>query len=194
MPVTMKKIVLIAILVALLPFLSIAVVNADPVWGTGGFGPHPWVNFKITPSGLHIVSDPLFAAPSGAITPFDPSAASLVKGWINYICDSDNPLNEPTGLEFSITGKDLSRGKYDVKAYPTTTVIPGVGEVDSSDLGDVTSYMLGTLKVGGKGEGELKGFVDLDAGFYAWRIAVEQSGNPILETHFADPVDFDIVS
>jgi hypothetical protein len=53
---------------------------------------------------------------------------------------------------------------------------------------------LGTLIVGGDGEGELEGFYDLPSGFYAWRITVESAGTPILETHWIDAADFEVIS
>lgn len=181
----MKKIVVIAIVVALVPFISITVVNADPVWDT--FGMYPWVNFKITGSGLHIASDPLFSVDDIAgipdfifgVTPGPfPTEISRVKGWVTFVCASDKPggQNLPTGFEFSINVKGMSRGKYDVKAVGATT------------------YMLGTLNVSGKGEGELKGFYDLDAGFYVWQIEVYSGSTLLLQTHPSDPADFAVIS
>jgi hypothetical protein len=184
----------------LLLFASISSVSANPIWITDvGFGDwYPWINFKITPSGIHIASDPLFESTIvNSIAPFElnGSATSLMKGWVTFVCASDNPKNIPTGFDFSITLKNAASGKYDVKAYPTVTLLPNGTLVPSSDLGFVTSYTLGTLKVGGKGEGQLKGFYDLNGpAFYAWTIVVELSGSAMFETHFADPVDFEIAS
>jgi hypothetical protein len=181
----MKKIVVIAIIVALVPFLSIAIVNAEPVWDT--FGMYPWVNFKITGSGLHIASDPLFSASDiGDIDdfifgvtfgPFDEEIA-LMKGWVNFVCASDQPSgnNLPTGFDFSITVKGLARGRYNVLARGSTT------------------YALGTLTVGRSGEGELKGFYDLGAGFYVWQIEVYSGSTLVLQTHPSDPADFFVVA
>jgi hypothetical protein len=145
------------------------------------------VNFKITGSGLHIASDPLFSADDiGDIPDFIfgvtfgpfPEETSLMKGWVTFVCASDKPggQNLPKGFDFSITVKDVPQGKYDVKAVGATT------------------YTLGTLNVGGKGEGELKGFYDLGAGFYVWQIEVYSGSTLMLQTHPSDPADFLVIS
>jgi hypothetical protein len=206
--VKMKKKVVITILVTLLSFLSLAVVNADPIWitemdlGGGLMDYYPWINYMVTGSGLHIVSDPLFDPDDfGSIIPMETSAASYLKGWVTFICatEKDPPTNIPQGFEYDITVKDVPKGTYDVMAYPTSTFIPGVGIVDSFDLG-ADPYTLGTIKVGGSGEGSLKGFVDLpgDDGIvpaiYVWMITVEVGGTTIAQTHPADVVDFFVIS
>jgi hypothetical protein len=189
-----RRIIWIALL-SLLPLVSIAAVNAAPIWET--FGMYPWVNFKITGSGLHIASDPLFDSTIvNTIPPFDPSATTLLEGWVTFVCATDQPTlnNAPKGFDFSITVIDLPRGRYTVKAYPTTAFPPPPDPpYPSDDLGN-PPYVLGTLKVGGKGEGELQGFYDLPAGSYAWRITVELDGTPILETHWIDAADFLVIS
>ena len=154
------------------------------------------MNFKITGSGLHIASDPLFeSATIEGIAPFDPSAADFLKGWVTFTCATDQPSgkNGLKGFDFSVTAKDIPAGSYDVMAYPTIA-FPPVGDPYPSD--DIVSgpYSLGTLVVGGDGEGELEGFYDLPAGSYAWMITVELAGTPILETHFIDAADFLVIS
>jgi hypothetical protein len=191
-----KHVILIALTLTLaLPLIAI---QANPEWDT--FGMYPWINFKITESGLHIASDPLFESTVvNTITPFDPSAVDLLKGWVTFPCATDQTTqnNALKGFEFSITAKGLPRGRYQVMAYPTLAFLPdgsgGIIVVPSDDFGG-PAYSLGTLRVGGKGEGELEGFYDLAAGFYAWRITVELNGIPILETHSADAADFEVLS
>lgn len=181
----MRKIALIGVFVLLIPLVSIASVSANPVWTT--FGLYPWVNFKVTPSGLHIVNDPLFySSDIGSIAPFDPNAASFMKGWINYVCTSEKPQNQPTGLEYTIEVKDVAKVTYTVKAYPV---------LGSDDFGNVVSYTLGTITVGSNGQGTTSGFYDLPGpAIYEWRITVESSGTPIIESHPADSIGFEIIS
>ncbi len=177
----MKKIALIGVFALLIPLVSIASVSANPVWTT--FGLYPWVNFKVTPSGLHIANDPLFySSDVASIAPFDPAAASLMKGWVTFVCGSENSKNPPTGFEYTIEIKDVAKGTYTVKAYPLA---------GSSDFGSVVSYSLGTITVGSKGEGDVSGFYDLAGpAFYDWKITVELNGTPIIESHYADSIDF----
>jgi hypothetical protein len=165
--------------------LSVVGVSANPVWDT--FGAYPWVNFKINKSGLHIASDPLFSTDDIASIPdfifgvtwgpFD-EEISLMKGWVTFPCATDKPSgkNMPKGFDYSITVKDMPQGEYTVKAIGNGTLI------------------LGTLNVGGDGEGELEGFYDLDAGFYVYEIVVYSGEIPVLQTHPSDPVDFGVSS
>ncbi len=180
-----KKLSIIIVLALFLPLVSVVSVGANPIWTT--FGMYPWVNFKVTPSGLHIANDPLFySSDIASIAPFDPSATSFLKGWITYVCSSEKPQNQPTGLEYSIEVKDIAQGTYTVKAYPVS---------GSSDLGIVASYTLGTIAVGSNGQGKISGFYDLAGpASYEWEITVELNGTPILETHYADPVAFFAIS
>jgi hypothetical protein len=158
---------------------------------------YPWVNFKITGSGLHIASDPLFESSIvNTIPPFDLGAVDLLKGWVTFTCATDQPTqnNALTGFDFSVTAINIPRGRYQVMAYPTLAFLPGGGPpVPSDDFGG-PPYLLGTLRVGGGGEGELQGFYDLPAGFYAWRVTIELDGTPILETHWIDAADFEVPS
>jgi len=177
----MRKIALIGVLALLIPLASIAGAFANPVWTT--FGLYPWVNFKVTPSGLHIANDPLFySSDVGSITFGDPSAASSMKGWVTFVCGSENPKNTPTGFEYTVEIKDVAKGAYTVKAYPLA---------GSSDFGSVVSYTLGTITVGSKGDGSVSGFIDLAGpAFYDWRISVELNGAPVIVSHPADSIDF----
>jgi len=181
--------------------LSVPIVNADPVWITtlppDPTDYYPWINYKQIGTGLRVIMDPLFDSTSiGDVLPFpDTSAADLVKGWVTFICQDADPtpkLADLKGFDYSIMVKDIPTGTYTVKAYPTLTFVPELGGlVPSDDLGIVTSYTLGTIRiVGNRAQGTLTGFVDVDAGFYAWRITLELDGTPIVETHFSDPVDF----
>ncbi len=181
----MKKLAIIVVLALLSPSVSVAYVSANPVWTT--FGMYPWVNFKVTPSGLHIANDPLFySADIVSIAPFDPSATSFLKGWITYVCSSEKLQNQPTGLEYSIEVKEIAKGTYMVQAYPVS---------GSSDFGVIASYTLGTLTVGSDGQGKISRFYDLTGpANYEWEIIVELNGTPILETHYADPVGFFVIS
>lgn len=175
-----KSATILALLVPLMLLLPIAIVSAEPNWGPF----EPWVSFKLTPSGLHIVKDPMFD-PSSLPVFMDPTAVPL--GWVIYVCTSDRPQNNPTGFDYSVTAKGLTPGNtYDVKAYP---------EPGSSDYGVVTSYTLGTLTADGDGEGEVSGFYDLagPAGYH-WEITVESAGIVILQTHPADGAGFFVIS
>lgn len=141
--------------------------------------------------------DPLFDSTAiGGILPFpDTSAADLVKGWVTFICqdaDLTPKLSDLKGFDYSITVKDISQDTYTVKAYPTATFVPELGGVvPSSDLGIVDSYTLGTISiVGNRARGTLKGFIDVDAGFYAWSITLELGGTPIVQMHPSDVADF----
>jgi hypothetical protein len=191
-----KKILVVPLVLSL---LSVAIVAGNPEWITSIPGvpiEYPWINFKITGSGLHIASDPLFdSTVVNFIPPFDPGAVDLLKGWVTFTCATDQPSgkNGLKGFDFSVTAKDIPPGSYDVKAYPTLAFLPGVPPVQSDDFG-APPYTLGTLIVGGDGEGELEGFYDLPSGFYAWRITVESAGTPILETHWIDAADFEVIS
>ncbi len=190
----MRKRTLSIIFLTLL-LLPIAFVAANPNWMD--FGMYPWVHFKITGSGIHIASDPLFNSTIvGAIAPYDPNATDLLKGWVTFTCSTDRPdqKNAPKGFDFSVTAKGIPAGSYDVMAYPTIAFPPPPDSpYPSDDLGS-GPYSLGTLIVGGSGEGELEGFYDLPAGTYAWRITVESSGTPIIETHWIDAADFGVIS
>ncbi len=173
----MRKIVtILAIATSLALLMPILNASAEPNWGPF----EPWVSFKITPSGLHIVKDPMFD-PSALPEFMDPEAVPL--GWIIYVCTSDKAQNLPKGLDFSVTAKGLTTSvKYDVKAYPVE---------GSSDFGIIASYTLGTLTANNDGEGKLSGFYDLNgpAG-YEWQITVESAGEIILQTHPSDPAGF----
>jgi hypothetical protein len=189
-----KNIGLIAIILVLV--LPIVAINAAPIWET--FGMYPWVNFKVTKSGIHIASDPLFdSTVVASIPPGDPGAVDLMKGWVTFKCATDRPdqKNAPKGFGFSVTVKGISAGSYEVMAFPTLAYFapPPAPGIPSDDMGS-GPYSLGTLIVGGDGEGELEGFYDLSAGFYAWRITVESAGTPILETHWIDAADFGVIS
>lgn len=187
-----KRVLLLTLTIALL--LPVMAVHSDPVWET--FGLYPWINFKITGSGLHIASDPLFeSSVVNTIPPFDPDAADLMKGWVTFTCATDKPSqkNAPKGFDFSVTIKDVPLGSYQVMAYPTLAFFPDGTVIPSDDLGR-PPYLLGTLHVGGSGEGELEGFYDMPAGFFAWRITVESGGVPMYETHWIDPADFEVHS
>lgn len=155
--------------------LPIAGVSAEPKWGPAP----PWVSFKVTPSGLHIVKDPMVVT-SALPTP-------VFSGWVIYVCTSDNPKNLPTCFDYSVTAKGLTpKAWYDVKAYP----VPG-----SSDYGVVTSYTLGKLHADKNGEGELSGFYDLSGPApYEWEITVESASVAILQTHPTDPAGFFVIS
>lgn len=197
----MKKPILLACLtisalVLLVQLLSIASVSAFPVWETHDM--YPWINYKIIGTGLHVASDPLFDSTTvNTIPPFDPGASAHVKGWVTFNCLSDLPKGDEKlqGFDFFITVKDVPKGTYDVMAYPTIAVMPDGTTVPSDDLGVVTSYLLRTFSVkGNRQRAQLHGFYDLDPGFYAWKITVELAGTPVAETHFADPVDFVVIS
>ncbi len=186
-----KKILVIPLVLSL---LSVAIVAANPDWMD--FGMYPWVHFKITGSGTHIASDPLFDSTIvNTIPPFEPSAVDLLKGWVTFKCNTDNPTqkNAPKGFDYSVTAKGIPAGSYDVMAYPTMGFPPVGDPIPSDDMGS-GPYSLGTLIVGGDGEGELEGFYDLSAGDYAWRITVESAGTPIIETHWIDAADFRVIS
>ena len=188
-----KNIALIAIILVLV--LPIVAINAAPIWETFGF--YPWVNFKVTKSGIHIASDPLFDSTIvDTIPPFDPGAVDLMKGWVTFKCSTDRPdqKNAPKGFGFSVTAKGIPAGSYDVMAYPTLAFPPPPDSPYPSDDMGSGPYSLGTLIVGGSGEGELEGFYDLPAGTYAWRITVESSGTPVIETHWIDAADFGVIS
>ena len=129
----------------------------------------------------------------------DPSAAAYVKGWMTFLCTDVTPEKNkmPKGFDFSVTVKDVPQGTYTVKAYPHGAYLPPPVDafVLSDDFGLVDSYTLGTFSVVGKrARGHLKGFYDLDAGFYAWKITVELDGTPIAETHLSDVADFSVIS
>jgi hypothetical protein len=180
------------ILMLVLPIIAI---NAAPIWET--FGLYPWVNFKVTNSGLHIASDPLFeSAIVNDIPPYDASAVDLLMGWVTFPCATDKPgqENAPKGFEFSITAFGIPAGRYDVMAYPTIEFPPPPDDPFPSDDFGSGPYLLGTLRVRRNGVGELNGFYDMPAGIYAWRITVESSGGPVLETHWIDPVGFLVIS
>ena len=192
----------ISIMFLTLLLIPIAFVAANPDWIDEPWETYPWVQYKITGSGIHIAIDPLFdSSIVGAILPFEPGVDDLVKGWVTFTCNTDNPTqkNAPKGFDFSVTVKDIPAGSYDVVAHPTVAYIPNddpppdVLIVPSIDFG-FPPYALGTINVGGDGEGELDGFYDLPAGFYAWRITVVSSGTPVLETHEFDAADFGVIS
>ena len=181
--------------------LSVPIVKADPVWITtlppDPTDYYPWINYKQIGTGLRVIMDPLFDSTSiGGILPFpDTSAADLVKGWVTFICQDADPtpkLADLKGFDYSITVKDIPTGTYTVKAYPTLTFVPELGGlVPSSDLGIVASYTLGTISiVGNRARGTLKGFEDVNAGFYAWSITLELDGTPIVQSHSSDVADF----
>jgi len=181
--------------------LSATIVLADPAWITTVDGPegpidaYPWINWKETGTGLHIINDPLFdSAEVDALTPMDTSAAAYVKGWVTFLCTDVTPEKNkmPSGFEYSITVKDVPQGTYTVKAYPHGAIVPpNFDWVWSDDLGE-GPYTLGTFKVvGNRARGHLKGFYDMPTGFYAWNIVVEHSElGPIAETHLGDVADF----
>ncbi len=194
----MKKQIVLAVVISAISLLSLVSVNAVPVWDT--FGMYPWVNFHVLGTGVHIASDPLFdSATIGDFPPFDPSAADYVKGWVTFPCSSDKPLGENllTGFHFSITVKDVPKGTYEVWAEPTWGTPPPPAppvSYPSDDLGE-GPYLLGTFRItGNRARGGLKGFWDMDAGDYVWKITVKLDGTPIAETHFADPIDFLVIS
>jgi hypothetical protein len=144
---------------------------------------YPWVKWLDTGSGLHIAQDPLFLDSDldagnviyGVGPAYDPSAASYVKGWVTFTCFTNGQA--PVGFDYTVTAKGIDRGRYEV--YATFNAGPPV--------------FLGILRVGGKGEGELQGFYDLDAGDYEVHITVELEGNVILRLHIEDLVHFGVV-
>jgi hypothetical protein len=105
---------------------------------------------------------------------YDPSAADYVSGWVTFTCFTNGQA--PKGFDYTVTAKGIDRGRYEVYAHFPTRVL------------------LGTLNVGGKGEGELQGFYDLDPGMYEVQITVELEGTVILRLHLSDLVHFGVVN
>ncbi|HEY4699039.1 MAG TPA: hypothetical protein VIH27_01530 [Nitrososphaerales archaeon] len=184
----MKKVITLAVIALILPLFSLASVSANPIWIT--YGLYPWVNYKVTGSGLHIASDPIFLSsdiPSPLLIPFDPvSGTSYMKGWVTFPCSTErlDQKNGPKGFEYSITVKDIASGTYTIKAYPT----------DESSDHSHGPYTLAIVNVGYSGEFEFNGFYDLAPAGYEWVITVESSGTRIFESHPADPSGFLVVA
>ena len=183
----MKKVITLALIALIFPLFSLASVSANPIWNTHGF--YPWVNYKVTRSGLHIASDPLFASSDiSSVTQFDPDSGTLyMKGWVTFPCATErlDQKNAPKGFEYSITVKDIASGTYTIKAYPT----------DESSDHSHGPYTLAIVNVGYSGEFEFKGFYDLTGpNNYEWVITVESDGARIFESHFADPSGFFVIA
>ncbi|HJX23944.1 MAG TPA: hypothetical protein VJ574_06030 [Candidatus Bathyarchaeia archaeon] len=166
-----KGLVVLASLMLIM--MPVVYVSAEPQWGPV----EPWISFKVTPSGLHIVKDPMF----------DSATLSVYSGWVIYVCTSDKLQNTPKGLDYSVTGKALTPGaEYDVKAYPVS---------GSSDYGIIASYNLGQFTANGNGEGKISGYYDLTGpAVYEWEIRIELSGSAVLQSHPTDPIGFFVIA
>jgi len=162
---------------AILPLpLPVTVVRAEPDWGPL----EPWVSYKDTPSGLHIVKDPLVVAsllptPAPGFPPAAPTTVPTISGWVIYVCSDDvPPARAPEGFDYSVTAEGLSVGtSYRVRAYP---------QLGSADYGLVPYYDLGIFVANGEGEAEISGFLDLTAGLFNYQITVEALDGTIILT------------
>lgn len=162
-----------AILTLLLPVM---VVGAEPSWGPL----EPWISYKDTPSGLHVVKDPLVVAsllpaPAPGPPPVTPTPVPTISGWVIYVCSDDvPPARAPEGLDYSVTAKGLSLGtSYRVRAYP---------QRGSADYGLVPYYDLGIFVANGEGEAEISGFLVLTVGPFNYQITVETLDGTIVLT------------
>jgi hypothetical protein len=167
----MKKYIIYAVVLSLILPIGISQASAWIVIN------YPWVKFLNTGSGLHIAQDPLFLASDIGTNVFypDPGAADYVKGWVTFTCFTNGQA--PKGFDYTVTVKGIDRGRYEV--YATFNAGPPV--------------FLGILRVGGRGEGELQGFYDLDPGDYEVQVTVELEGNQ-LQLHLEDLVHFSVFS
>jgi hypothetical protein len=165
-------------LALLLPTAAVdAKVQKDNNW----WGPSPpWISYKVTKNGVHIVQDPLVVAsllptPTPGSPPNTPTSTPTISGWVIFKCSDDKPpITAPQGFRYFIHAWGLSpREKYLVRAYPQ----PG-----SADYGLVTYYNLGKLIANYKGEGGVNGFVNLAAGPFNYQVTVEKlDGTVVLE-------------
>jgi hypothetical protein len=152
--------------------------NTGPNWGPF----EPWVSYKDTPSGLHIVKDPLVREDS---LPAFGGATPTLSGWIIFVCtDVVPPFKAPKGFEYDVVAKGLlPHTDYKARAYPLPYSAGETGPgPPSQDWGIVDFYELGTIRTNGEGEGEVSGFIDLGTGVFSYQVTVELSETVVLTT------------
>jgi hypothetical protein len=178
-------VVLLVALITAIPALAGPSASTGPNWGPF----EPWVSYKDTPSGLHIVKDPLVVADSlDTPAPGPPPASTstpTLSGWVIFVCSDDvPPFKAPKGFEYDIVAKGLAaHTAYKARAYPLPYSAGEIGPgPPSQDFGIVDFYELGTIRTDGEGEGEIGGFIDLDEGIFSYRVTVERDESVVLTT------------
>jgi hypothetical protein len=166
--IEMKKVILLVLGTILLTTLVASPVLADPPWYNGVPGGYaakeqnapPWTEEKVK------ATDALVDMTGGSAS-----------GFVSFVCETQE------GFDYSVDVKGLATGQYDVIAIPLEDEpefdfpnFPAVIFLTSDDAAH-GPYDLGSINIGGKGEGELEGVVSLPPGFYLWQIVVVDSGD-----------------